>query len=39
MNNDIWKKLGPYSCLLNIDEVENIDKTWKFISEKINLDV
>lgn len=28
MNNDIWSKLGPYSCLLNIDEVENIDKTW-----------
>jgi hypothetical protein len=20
MNNEIWDKLGPYSCLLNIDE-------------------
>jgi len=24
-NNKIWEKLGPYSCLLNIDEVDNID--------------
>ena len=29
LNNEIWEKLGPYSCLLNIDEVENIDKTWE----------
>jgi len=32
---DIWKKYGPYSCLLNIDEVEDIDKTWAWIAEKI----
>lgn len=24
----IWEKLGPYSCLLNVDEVDDIDKTW-----------
>lgn len=22
---DIWEKFGPYSCLLNVDEIENID--------------
>ena len=39
INNEIWEKLGPYSCQLNVDEVENIDKTWEEISAKINLPV
>ena len=39
LDNEIWTKFGPYSCLLNIDEVEDIDKTWEFISEKINVPV
>lgn len=39
INNDIWEKFGPYSCRLNIDEVENIDETWKLISKEINVDV
>lgn len=25
INNEVWSKLGPYSCQLNIDEVDNID--------------
>ena len=29
IDNNIWEKLGPYSCRLNIDEVENIEETWK----------
>lgn len=37
MNAEVWAKLGPYSCLLNIDEVENIDKTWALIAEAINV--
>jgi len=32
MHSDIWEKLGPFSCQLNIDEVENIEETWKQIS-------
>ena len=24
LDNEIWEKMGPYSCHLNIDEVENI---------------
>lgn len=28
MDNAIWDKLGPYSCLLNIDETDDIEKTW-----------
>ena len=35
LDSDIWEKFGPYSCLLNIDEVDDIEKTWKIISEKI----
>ena len=39
IDSEIWEKLGPYSCQLNIDEVDNIDKTWEHISEKIGIDV
>lgn len=28
VNNEIWEQFGPYSCTLNIDEVEDIEKTW-----------
>ena len=28
INRDVWEKFGPYSCTLNIDEVDDIDKTW-----------
>lgn len=38
-HNDIWEKFGPYSCLLNVDEVENIDSTWQHIAEMCNLSV
>jgi alanyl-tRNA synthetase len=39
INNEIWEKFGPYSCRLNIDEVDNIDETWDKISKEINVDV
>ena len=39
INTEVWEKFGPYSCLLNIDEVTNIDKTWEEISEKIGIQV
>ena len=39
VNTAVWEKFGPYSCTLNIDEVEDIDKTWKQISDKIGVDV
>ena len=39
LHNDIWTKLGPHSCLLNIDEVENIEHTWQIIADKINESV
>ena len=35
----MWEKFGPYSCQLNIDEVDDIDKTWARLSEQIGIDV
>lgn len=37
LGSDVWEKLGPYTCQLNIDEVEDIDKTWKDISAVVGL--
>ena len=33
MRNELMEKLAPYSCLLNIDEVYDIEETWEQISE------
>ena len=38
LNDKMWEKFGPYSCLLNIDEVDDIEKTWKFIADTIGED-
>ncbi|KAH7830219.1 alanyl-tRNA synthetase, incomplete, only C-terminal part [Monocercomonoides exilis] len=35
----VWRKFGPYSCLLNIDECEDIDKTWAEIAERLGMEV
>lgn len=32
----IWEKYGPYSCTLNIDEVSDIETTWKELAAKID---
>jgi len=34
-NDEIWEKFGPYSCTLNIDEVDDIEKAWSDIAGKI----
>jgi alanyl-tRNA synthetase len=39
INDDIWSKFGPYSCQLNVDEIDHVDKIWEDISEKINMPV
>lgn len=38
MDNDIWLKLGPLSCQLDVDECENLEKTWTDISLQLGLD-
>ncbi len=39
VNPEIVRKFLPYAGLLNIDEVENIDKTWKTVASKVKIDV
>ncbi|MBW2983532.1 alanine--tRNA ligase [Candidatus Woesearchaeota archaeon] len=36
---DLMKRFLPYSSYLNIDEVEDIDKTWATVAEKVGEDV
>ena len=35
----LMQRFLPYSSYLNVDEVDNIDKEWKFVSDKIGADV
>ena len=39
MKGEIWEKLGPYTCQLNIDEVQNIEEVWEKISKMINIPI
>jgi len=39
INDEIWEKFGPYSCMLDVDENADLDKTWIEISNKIGIDV
>jgi alanyl-tRNA synthetase len=39
VDNDIWYKVGPYTCLLNVDENDDIEATWEKIANLINEDV
>ncbi len=35
----LFKKFAPYASLLNVDEVEDINKAWESVAEKVGLDV
>lgn len=35
---ELMKKFLPYSSYLNVDEVDDINKTWKEVAEKIDID-
>ncbi len=36
---ELMKKFMPHSSHLNVDEVEDIDKTWKEVASKVGMDV
>ena len=36
---DIWTKFGPYSSQLDVDEAEDIDKTWQQIADLVGKDL
>jgi len=36
---ELYKKFAPFASLLNIDEVEDINKAWENVAEKVGVDV
>ena len=38
-NHEIWEKFGPYSCTLNMDEVDDPEVAWQQIADKVGLPV
>jgi len=38
VQDDVWKKFGPLSCLLNVDEVDDLQATWNYIGSQIGMD-
>lgn len=36
--NPMWEKFGPYSCRLNVDEVESMEDTWNEIAKILAVD-
>ena len=39
VDKDLMKRFLPYSSYLNVDEVDDINKTWKFVADKVGVDV
>lgn len=37
MDGEVWKRLGPLTCQLDVDECENLQKTWDEIGAELNL--
>ena len=35
VDENLWAKYGPFSCTLNIDEVDDIEKTWAELAAKL----
>lgn len=35
--NEIYKHFSPYSCMLDADEVSDLEVVWKQIAQKVNL--
>ncbi len=36
--SQVWQKFGPLSCLLNVDEVDDLQATWNYIGSQIGMD-
>ena len=34
----MWQKFGPLSCLLNVDEVDDLQATWDYIGSQIGME-
>jgi alanyl-tRNA synthetase len=38
VSTDVWEKFGSLSCLLNVDEVEDLNKIWDYIGGQIGME-
>ncbi len=39
IDRDLLRRYVPYAGLLNLDEIENINKSWKYVAKKVGADV
>ncbi len=39
IDRDLMRRYIPYAGMLNLDEIENIDKSWKIVAGKVGVDV
>jgi len=39
IDRDLMRRYVPYAGLLNLDEIENINKSWKCVAKKVGADV
>jgi len=39
VDTNLMEKFLPYSSYLNIDEVDDIEKTWNFVADKVGIEV
>ncbi len=39
VNEDVWREFLPYSSLLNVDEVEDIDREWEKVADQMGIHV
>ena len=39
LTNEVWEKISPYTCRLNVDESEDIEKAWKSVADEVGLGV
>ncbi len=39
IDKNLMQKFLPYASYLNVDEVDDINKTWKLVAKKVNTDV
>lgn len=39
IDKELMRAYVPYAGLLNLDEIENIEKSWKLVAEKVGADV
>lgn len=37
VHDEVWQKFGPLSCLLNVDEVDDLQQTWDYIGSQIGM--